>query len=77
MASAFTSLHCSSTGEDRSRQVPWSLEIWYLDEQHKGLFWGAWCPHTDRQLWGTFPSLVLLIRKTSLPVSCPGCWQDI
>lgn len=70
MASAFTSLQCSSTGA-------WSLEIWYLDEQHKGLFWGAWCPHTYQQLWGTFPSLFLLIRKTSLPLSCPGCWQDI
>ena len=77
MASAFNSLHCCSTGEDRSSQVPWSLGTWCLDKQHKGLFWDAWCPHNDEQLWRTFPSLVLLIRKTSLPQSYPGCWQDI
>lgn len=37
MASAFTTLHGSRAGEDRSSQVPWSLRPWGLDKQHKGL----------------------------------------
>jgi len=70
-------LCCSSTAEHRSSPVPWSLGTQRSDEHHTGLFWGAWHPDADQQLWGTFPSLVLLIRKTSLLLRRPGCRQDV